>query len=724
MLSAFAVVAAGVVVASGSGYPEHLLDSVSGALWLASSDPGQVALVDGPTGEVVVQLAVATPGDDLVSAQSGETGYVVNRTMGSLERIDAGTWQVGQPSTAIEGAGAGLAVVTSPTALYAVDGEQGLLVELERESLRRRGSERSLTGGLGPAAPVIDDDGDLWLLDARRGDLVHVDGTIAIAARAAADPAAGRLVTVAGRPVVVDPEAGTAVQYDQDGHAGNHACVDVDPADTDVHYVGSTTRPEVYAVSGTSGVLRISDLRTGACDLPVARLAEKGSDLGQPVELARRVFVPNRTTGQVVVVDLDSRRVLVTTEPVVDPGAPFDLTAKDGFVFYNDTTSEDAGVIDLDGGVRATAKYDPGEPEKDLTPVEPATPPTDLPEPASPAPSGSPPTEPPDRSAPATRPRSAPVPVPVPQPGSQATASTPPERAPAATTPTELRVTLGGTGAGTVHVVAGGLLGDCPASCTFPLTQGAAATVEAVPAPGSEFTGWTNVACAASSCALTLGVGATTSDPPGVNTVTASFALLPPPPAPTFDVSSSSVDLASSNEVVLTVTGGTGAESWTASGPSWLALDGGGTFDASGTAHVGLTYAAGRQASAPNGLTPGAVTFLLLAGDSSVLDDATIALTSDGAPTLSNAHCELIEGAGQWNISVEARDATASSITVAAVLTPAAPDVTRNIDLIPNGPDAWLGTEVLPVSYSVAIRATDVSNGLVTPNPATLTCGG
>ena len=64
-------------------------------------DPDRLALVDGPTGEVAVQLAVAVPGDDLVAAQSGATGYVVNRTKGSVLRVESGTWEPGRPRTAV-----------------------------------------------------------------------------------------------------------------------------------------------------------------------------------------------------------------------------------------------------------------------------------------------------------------------------------------------------------------------------------------------------------------------------------------------------------------------------------------------------------------------------------------------------------------------------------------------------------------------------------------------
>ena len=52
---------------------------------------------------------------------------------------------------------------------------------------------------------------------------------------------------------------------------------------------------------------------------------------------------------------------------VVDPDTHFQLLMRDGVVFFNDPGSERAGVIRLDGGVQATAKYDPGDPGRGVT---------------------------------------------------------------------------------------------------------------------------------------------------------------------------------------------------------------------------------------------------------------------------------------------------------------------------------------------------------------------
>jgi hypothetical protein len=52
---------------------------------------------------------------------------------------------------------------------------------------------------------------------------------------------------------------------------------------------------------------------------------------------------------------------------VLSPAAPFQLLARDGVVFYNDTNSERAGIVQFNGTVVKAAKYDPANPTRGLT---------------------------------------------------------------------------------------------------------------------------------------------------------------------------------------------------------------------------------------------------------------------------------------------------------------------------------------------------------------------
>ena len=89
----------------------------------------------------------------------------------------------------------------------------------------------------------------------------------------------------------------------------------------------------------------------------VVDVADPDSDLGPPQESQGKVFIPNYTTGKVVIVDLETREAK-PTGALVPEGTEFELFEQDGIVFYNDPGSERAGVVRLDGTFAAVQKYD------------------------------------------------------------------------------------------------------------------------------------------------------------------------------------------------------------------------------------------------------------------------------------------------------------------------------------------------------------------------------
>src|SRR5262245_30311179 len=68
----------------------------AGSAWLASSRVGQLTLLDGSSAEVAAQVQVASGGDGLDAVQHGSTAYAVNRSAGTLRRVDGATFAVGR----------------------------------------------------------------------------------------------------------------------------------------------------------------------------------------------------------------------------------------------------------------------------------------------------------------------------------------------------------------------------------------------------------------------------------------------------------------------------------------------------------------------------------------------------------------------------------------------------------------------------------------------------
>ena len=90
--------------------------------------------------------------------------------------------------------------------------------------------------------------------------------------------------------------------------------------------------------------------------------------------------------------------------------------------------------------------------------------------------------------------------------------------APAA--PVTLTVTRNGTGSGTVTSVPSGV--TCDADCSAPYGVGTVVTLNAAPASGSTFAGWSGACSGSGGCAVTMSAAAA---------VTATFNLVSPPPS-------------------------------------------------------------------------------------------------------------------------------------------------------------------------------------------------
>jgi hypothetical protein len=226
-------------------------------------------------------------------------------------------------------------------------------------------------------------------------------------------------------------------------------------------------------------------------------------------------------------------------------------------------------------------------------------------------------------------------------------------------------------------------------------------------------------------CALTLGPGGTSVDPPGVNTVTATFVAVPPP-EPRLELAPPTLDLRSSNDVALTVVDGTGAESWTASAAvDWLDVTSGGSFAGDGSAHVTVSYSGGSQARAPNGTTGAAVTVALFASDGHLVQTVPVAVTSDGAPVLSGARCEASAGSQNWDITLQADDFPGQSIQVTAEFSPVGASPARASQALPRSgaSSTWSGLVFLGGEYSVTFTVVDETSGTTSLDPPVLSCG-
>ncbi len=352
------------------GYPATRPQLLSGAAWLVSAQVGQVTLLDGSSAEIAAQVQVAARGERLDVVQQAATAYTVNRSTGTIRRVDGATFAVTPPATPIAGAREGLTAFAGTDALYALDTGRGVLTSADPRTLGSRGAPVPLATQMSPRGAALDDAGRLWVLDTASGDLVWVDHGNRRIRRGIASPGAGFVVLADGAPVVVDTGKRAATLLDPgDGTTVATVALDLRPGDR-VQVSGSPHARQVYLVTDRR-LLAICDLTATTCGTAVP-LGSGAGDLGTPVETGGRLFVPDYADGKVWIVDLTQPRI-VAQPKIVDPQVRFQLLVRDGVVFYNDPDSEHAGVIRLDGGVNAITKYDPKNPAKGLTQPGPPT---------------------------------------------------------------------------------------------------------------------------------------------------------------------------------------------------------------------------------------------------------------------------------------------------------------------------------------------------------------
>src|SRR2546430_2134914 len=199
------------IVGTRGGYPATRPRLMSGSAWLASAQVGQLTLLDGSSAEVAAQVQVAQRGSGLDVVQEGSTAYAVNRSAGSLRRVDGATFQVSQPVTPIPGATDGLRAFAGPDTLYALDADRGVLARADPRTLAGQGGPVSMAARITAQAASIDGEGRLWIMDSATGNVDWIKDGQRHTRQRVTDPGTGMLTPAGGVRGVADGRAGRAV---------------------------------------------------------------------------------------------------------------------------------------------------------------------------------------------------------------------------------------------------------------------------------------------------------------------------------------------------------------------------------------------------------------------------------------------------------------------------------------------------------------------------------
>ncbi|MCD7440532.1 hypothetical protein K4B79_20180 [Streptomyces lincolnensis] len=367
--------------------------------WLTGGEKGAVVHAHGLTGDVdgKVVLPAGTAGHPVSVAQDGDTTLVLDERTGEVVRID--TSQLSAAQSADYGA-AGLQLVSGGAQAYVVDPAKGTVQQIDPALTTAKGTPVDVGGR--PGAAVVDGEGTLWLPLPDSGTVVPfvkgVRGTAIKVAEAGHD----LVLTLAdGSPVVTDRTAGVTRVLTATGVRGSFdlgdAVAGTDPAG--VLVPAGTDGSAVPVLAADTGDLVVVDVRSRHTTR--AQVPTEAHDLGAPQLLGKRVYIPDESTGRLLVYDT---ALSALAEPVqVTKGAgELELFVRDGLLWANDPDGADAAVIDADGEVRHIAKYRaevPSAREPGDQPVEDSVP-TGIPAGPVPPPAGAPdPTAPPSGGA-------------------------------------------------------------------------------------------------------------------------------------------------------------------------------------------------------------------------------------------------------------------------------------------------------------------------------------
>ncbi|MCC6433758.1 MAG: PASTA domain-containing protein [Acidimicrobiales bacterium] len=356
-----ALLAALVAVAQRQRGLESLANRLSnGSAWLLARN-GTVELVDGLSGRAVTRLpATNVPSDDLHVVQHGPDAFVVNRTQGTVMRLDGRALR-NEPPVEFSGVGLDLQLdvfVAGDSLAWVTSGSRDLVYPVDPATLDQRGENLALSTEA--TATAVTPDGTLFVLDAPAGvlDVFTAAGGVQRRVLEGFGPESA-LSVVDGDAVIVDPTQGRLFRLRADGTMGRSSCFAIPSG---MVQLGSPSPASVWLPAvGADRRLYAADLSRSDCPTPIVLDGAAGPGrYGAPVEKDRLVYVQDFATGEVVIVDVGQPRPTVTRSGVIIPaGGDFDLFIDDGLLWVDDRAGDVAGVLLADLSVRNIQKFDP-----------------------------------------------------------------------------------------------------------------------------------------------------------------------------------------------------------------------------------------------------------------------------------------------------------------------------------------------------------------------------
>ncbi|MFB6392217.1 PASTA domain-containing protein [Polymorphospora lycopeni] len=374
-------------VGFGTGYRSSEAALGDGSTYLQKGERVMRVNADNQDADAITAKKLATGKErlEIVQVDAGSV-FVVNNDTGVVTRLPTRTLDPETVDNRPESKGH-LSVVTGGGATYLVDGQRGTVDGLEATT----GQRVPVPTPVRVTQAVVDSRGTAWGYAQESGELIEMPkGGIAHRQRVAGRGEPAMLTLVADAPVLYRPDSGEVGMYGGDGllHkrdlAARHGRVSAPGA-----------RPLAIALPAT-GELVITDLDGERGEDRRVRLPDDraGNRFGAPVVHHERIYVPDYSTRQVIVVEHRGLRVeAVVTVP--GKSDEFQVTVRDNRVWINDP-HDTSIVITFTADGRQTeidVSTDPGDKPRGTPTVAPTSTPRQSPQPTT-APRRTPPAKP------------------------------------------------------------------------------------------------------------------------------------------------------------------------------------------------------------------------------------------------------------------------------------------------------------------------------------------
>jgi hypothetical protein len=347
----------------GRGESALRLQVKPGEAWLPTDKNGSVNLVDGMAGRSSAALVLSgAGGDKLIVTQVGGRVLVLNATTGLLIRIDPVQLLLG----ASQRVSMGSVVVAGLAATYIVNYAARTVQRIDPVTLKALGPTVSLRWQpLGTA--VVDKAGTLWVPVPEIGSVVPITGsTVGNPVKVGAVGAHVVMTSANGVPIAVDRSARRLTVIGLNGGTA----LDVVTLPASVGARGPS--PLLVPLSGGTSSLPMVD-SNGSPSLVIVNLSAgtttsaqlgsqySGNHLGPPVQAGVRVFIPDYTTGRVLVYNTIQGQIEADI-PVLTHAGLFTAEVIDTIAYFNDPNGNRAVVVTPDGQVHYVTKNGPHVP--------------------------------------------------------------------------------------------------------------------------------------------------------------------------------------------------------------------------------------------------------------------------------------------------------------------------------------------------------------------------